>query len=333
MPDITIVDELREQVNGIEVRFASYGTGAATLRENGYDVIDMELREDTALLDATVVCTQITDHLRPHLIISHEEVGALLAARGLRTRCAYITDFFKDPNALDTKGLEHADEVIFIGNEGVFTEPPRLRNKICYVGPLVRKLAYRRADSARARKELHLPSQGIVISCLPGSWREESGPIAPLVASAFQLLKQEAKQLVWIAGLDFAMLHDAFSARNSILVKKDDWQLDRLMVASNLVITRGSRNTMNELSALGIPSISLSYGLNWPDDVVANRIATNVHLNVQGLTSSTLCRHMNDSLSKRSAVSMNGEWSAGLTGVISRLRYHIETIRSQLVRA
>ncbi len=83
--------------------------------------------------------------------------------------------------------------------------------------------AYRRADFVRARNELGFSSESVVLSCMPGSWREAGGPIAQLVTDAFGMLKQNAKHLVWIAGLDCELLSRKFADRKEIIIKKDDW--------------------------------------------------------------------------------------------------------------
>lgn len=46
-------------------------------------------------------------------------------------------------------------------------------------------------------------------------------------------------------------------------------------MASDVVITKGTRKTLYQVAALGAPSVSISAGLNWPDDVVAAHIPLN----------------------------------------------------------
>jgi hypothetical protein len=122
MPDLAIVEALKRCCTETpNVTFVSYGTGAATLRANGSDVIDLEMPDNNPLLDTIVYSTQLTSHLTPRLIIAHEEVAPLLAAKAFNIPCLFITDFFQEATMLTTKLIEYANEVIFIGDRGVFT--------------------------------------------------------------------------------------------------------------------------------------------------------------------------------------------------------------------
>ena len=51
-----------------------------------------------------------------------------------------------------------------------------------------------------------------------------------------------------------------------VSVKEDHDPFDQLMVASDLAITKGNRNIVLELAALGVPTISISHNLNRIDD-------------------------------------------------------------------
>jgi hypothetical protein len=323
---MAIAECLSTNTDGISIRFVSYGTGAATFRSCGVSVVDMKLPDNNPLLETIVCCTQIVASLKPQLVVAHEEVGALLGAKVFNTPSIFITDFFQEPTMLATKLLEYADEVIFIGNPGTFTEPPSLRQKIRYVGAAVRPFKYHRSDRTRARAELGLPAEGTVISCMPGSWRESYDPIADILINAFDGLNYEPKRLVWLAGDDHDLLASRFAARSDVIIKQHDWQIDRLMVASDLVITKSNRVTLRELNALGIPSISLSHATNWPDDVVAAQISTNLLLDVKGLDGAALSAHIVEKL-RDSLPSCESPWPPGVSHASLRLKLHIDAHR------
>ncbi len=64
------------------------------------------------------------------------------------------------------------------------------------------------------------------------------------------------------------------------------------MVASDLAITKANRVTVKELDALGIPSISISHGLNPIDDVFVERINGNTALRADVLEKEVLAQHI-----------------------------------------
>ena len=69
------------------------------------------------------------------------------------------------------------------------------------------------------------------------------------------------------------------------------------MVASDLAITKGNRNIVLELSALGIPSITISHGLNPIDDLRTSRINTNVTIQSRHIEALNLATIMNRMIS------------------------------------
>jgi hypothetical protein len=108
--------------------------------------------------------------------------------------------------------------------------------------------------------------------------------------SVFDALKIPQKLLVWIAGSDYELLQRRLGERPEVIVKEWDWQIDRLMVASDLAITKANRVTLRELSGLGIPSISISHGLNPIDDALIERFPTNTALDARTMTQKMLAR-------------------------------------------
>jgi hypothetical protein len=304
----------------------SYGTGAETLLEHGYhDLVDMKLSGDEPILDMIIPFSRVLRDMRPQLVVAHEEFGALAAAAIIDTPALFITDFFFDPLVSSMQMLRHAEETIFVGEPGIFTEPPYLKATVRYVGPAVRRFEYKRCDRDRARTELGLPLDGTVIACLPGSWREGETPIADVVIGAFIALPIARKRLVWVAGRDLEVLSAKFGGSHDVTFVKADWQIDRLIVASDLVISKATRSTLWEVSSLGVPSISLSHGANYPDDVVASRIASNTLLEANKLDCGTLVRSISEKLDGAKPEIPN--YSDGVLGAASRIAYHLDRVR------
>jgi len=270
IPDIEITNELLRLRGDVEVRFVSYATGATTLAEFGFPVIDLGLPELNSLLDVIVLATKITGWLQPDLVVAHEEFGALPAARVYDRPAIFLTDWFVESERITMGTLRFADQILFIDDEGYFEEPPQAKGKVTYVGPVLRRFAYSLADRPRARCELGLPEGAVVIAVLPGSYAtEERAPIADLVLRAFDSLDRTSKRLIWIAGSDTEPLRTKAGSRDNVQVMEREWQIDRLLVASDVVITKANRKTVVELESLGIPSLALSAELNPIDDARA----------------------------------------------------------------
>jgi len=333
IPDLAIVEELRTLRQDFDLRFASYATGAETLAELGHSLIDLELPAANPVIETIVRCARVIAWLKPHLVIAHEEFPALPAAKIFGLPTIFLTDWFDEAKEFTMYLLAYADEVIFLDEPGIFDEPAHLKGKVHYTEPVLRSFSYSQADRGRARQELELPQDAVVISVFPGSWTEEEGPIFDLVTAAFDLIRTPRKNLIWIAGSDYEVLRERARTQPLITIKKADWQIDRLFVASDLGITKANRKTAMELAALGIPSISLSHGLNWPDDVRVARIATNVALDAKTLDSKSLVECIGGILTshKRTAPMESGAGmkSNGRRLAAERLSFHIDQIQSQ----
>jgi hypothetical protein len=229
--------------------------------------------------------------------VSHEEFAAVPAAKICGAPAIFLVDWFMNEQRLVTQTLAYAESVIFPGERGVFDEPPLLKGRIEYVGSFVRDLKYHREDRERARRELGLDSDVTVVSVLPGTWaNEQRAPVFELLISAFHALECGKKLLCWAAGSDFERLASLTQGVADVSILRNPWPTEQLMVASDLVVTKGNRGTIIEVSELGIPSISLSSGQNPIDDYLVARIKTNLPLRIKGMTSEFLARCMQDKL-------------------------------------
>lgn len=327
VPDMAIERDLKRMHEDVDIRFVSYSGGAHALRSCGYSVIDLQMPDEPPLLDAIVVQTRVIGHLRPKLVIAHEEVAALVAAHVFELPCLFITDFFQDPNLSFVRAMEYASEIIFTAEPGIYTEPPFMHPAIHYVGPAVRQFDYGRADRERARCELGIPADTAVVLCQPGNWPEAQAPMAQMLMGAWDALPYPSKRLIWLAGRDYDALRSRFDGRPDITVIKEDWQIDRLFAASDLAITKANRLTVYEAASLGLPSISISNGVNWPDDVAVARVRSNTALHVRALTPDGLARLMVEKIA--------GGWVPeaalpkwdGVAGAAERIAAQIERIR------
>jgi UDP-N-acetylglucosamine:LPS N-acetylglucosamine transferase len=320
LPDIEIARELRRIRPDVDLHFASYATGAETLVRAGLPTTDLDLGEDAKFLEVLVRATRLIFTRQPDLVISHEEFAALPAARSVGVGATFIVDFFV-PIDVFTESLALADQVFFIEQRGIFTEPPAVRGKVHYVGPIVRQMTLTRADRAAARNELGLPATSTVVSVIPGAWAtEQRAPIVDLVLPAFQRLAGEDNKLVWIAGRDHEALASRLAGQPGVMVMKECSPIEKLMVASDLVITKANRGTTIDLASLGVPSLSLSFGLNPIDETIIPRIHSNLALNARGIDVPYLAQVMAGILrpEHRSSVHPSREYAPGGAVALAR---------------
>jgi predicted glycosyltransferase len=188
--------------------------------------------------------------------------------------------------------LQFAEEVLFLGAEGVFPEPPWLSGKTRYVGTIMRDFQYTAADQRRARTELGIPQEATVVAVFPGSWREERTPLADAVLEAFECLPGDSKRLIWVAAADHGLIARRTAGRNDVLVFDYYRDIDRLMVAANVAITKTNRKTVFELRHLNVPTIAVTYGLNPPDDVAVSSLKGVARLQGKETSAEQLCCHL-----------------------------------------
>jgi hypothetical protein len=328
MPDMAIARELTQSVPGLDIRFVSYSGGAETFRSCGYDVVDLRLPDEPPMLTAFVLESRVVRDLQPQLVISHEELAALPASQVFDIPCLFVTDFFQDPNPFLMNAMQCAREIIFMAERGIFTEPPFMGDVIRYVGPAIRRFDYGRADRARARRELDLPPGAAVVLCQPGGYEEARAPIADLLIAAWDALAIPSRRLIWLAWKDYDALQTRFAGRPDIRVLKEDWAIDRLMVASDLVVTKGSRTSVFEAASLGVPSISISAGVNWPDDVAMEHVRSNSALRAGGLDAGMLARLMAEKIAGGCTPAAELPRWDGLTGAVRAIAAHVDRIRA-----
>lgn len=300
IPDMAIMEAVHSLNGNINWQFVSYGTGASTLSEFGYKAVNLDLLDDNPFLETVTKACQVIRTNSPRFVVSHEEPAAILAAKIFDIPSIFITEFFLPANYLLTQTLGYAEIVIMLAEPGWFDEPPYLKQKIKYVGSMVREFKYHKHDREKARQELGMGNDLTVLSVLPGGWAtEQREPVAELLLPAFARLEKGKKLLCWVAGNDFAALSDCVNNMNDVRVHPKLWPIEQLMVASDLIITKGNRITIMEASELGIPTISLSHGSNPIDDIIVSHIKTNTPLRVKGITSDYLARCMDAALQHR----------------------------------
>jgi hypothetical protein len=289
MTDLAITESLPALAVEIDLRFVSYGSGAIAFRERGYSVIDLELDDSPPLFEVMVRATRTIRQYKPVVVVSHEEFIVLPASKACECPAIFITDWFFSLGHFMNETLMHADRILFINPPGIFPEPDSARSKTDYFGPVVRAMSYTAKDKNRARRELNIDPSEVVISVIPGAWATETrAPLAQILAPAFELLNDPNKRLVWVAGDDFALVSDQLRGKPNVTVLRTCWPTDRLIVASDLVITKTNRGSIMEAASLGVRTLSITYGMNPIDELLARHIRSGCVLHHKGIDSSRL---------------------------------------------
>lgn len=296
VPDAAIATELMAQVPLVKTTFASYGTGAATLTALGHDTIDLELPEDNPIWDTLVKAARLVADIRPTLVVSHEECAVLPAAKMLGLPTVYLTDWFLGAESVYTQALRFADEVIFLDEAGYQDVPRYLAGKVIYVGPVLGNGDAAGLGKAQCRALLGVPEDATLIVVVPGGAMAHSEALAPIldvVLSAYDALDDRPKRLIWVAGrADHHDVVQRVAGRSDVTVMKPHDTIARTMLAASLVVTKANRVTTLECEALGVPSISISFGHNPPDDNRVARLRTNIALRARGLDADVLHARM-----------------------------------------
>ena len=284
IPDMEIAQKMLLAKPELNIHFASYSIGAETIRRSDFKLHDLGLPDENPFLETLSKSFTLLAKIEPAFVIAHEEVAPLIAAHLKVIPTVFLTDWFLNDGTFIMQPLGLAKAVFFIEQRGLFDEPAFLKGKVRYFGPLMREMSYSVTDRARAREELAISQDALLLSCLPGGWATEArAPIADLLLGAMELLPEQNKLLFWIAGSEAKALRQRCQGVSQIRVLEHLWPIEQLMVASDLIITKGNRGTIMEAAHLGIPSISLSHGLNAVEDVIVPRIGTNLPLRMKGL--------------------------------------------------
>ena len=316
---LSIAKRLAASGFGLPLRFVSYAAGAEMLREAGWDVIDLGLPEGNTFVETVVPVGRIIREQRPRSVVAHEEFAAPAAASILDIRSVFLTDWFSNASHSNMRALEAANEILFIDEPGAFEEPAYLRDRIRYVGAVLRDREYGPGDRARARKELGVEEGQLAIGVFvhPGRRGETVAPVCGLLLTALDRIAAPQK-LFWLSGAD-DVLAESLKRRRDAVILGPTAPFDRLMAACDLAFTKGNRNIVLELATFGVPTISFSHGLNRIDDIRTSRVEGNSTLAAARLTAETLAEYIRQRLRRGPEGARPVRFRDGAQGVAERL--------------
>jgi len=295
VPDSVIAHAIASKRPDIQLTFVSYATGALTLRQLGWNVIDLGLPEHAQFLEILIPTIPLLSRLSPALVIAHEEFAPLCVARGMDQSSIHLTDWFSSEDSLEMQSLRYADQVLFLDDAGYYDEPPYLKNRVKYFGYITEDISAV-LPKEDCRRSLSIPLDATVVLCAPGGapmFSEERTPFSDLLLRAFDLLPMPLKRLLWVCSdPDFSSLASKVGDRDDILLMKPHATFANTLQAADLLITKGNRGALFEGETLGIPSLSASFGVNPIDDYRVLRIRSHLALRARGLSPENLRDNM-----------------------------------------
>lgn len=258
--------------------------------------------------------------------MAHEEFAALAAARVAGVPSVFISAWLPPAASMGAESLMSTSSILVIDKPGLFPVPPGVTARVHYSGPILRKMKYTWKDRLVLRRENEIEDDALAILVVPGGWATEAkAPIFEMVFSAYLGIKHEPRRLIWLAGKDANALRQRTTGMKSVSVLDYCDPIERIMAACDVVITKGTRGITLDAACVGVPSISLSPGLNPVDDMMVPRIRNNTALMAKAVTADILKQYIEEAVA--SCLHAQLSHALPLDGVATAARILIEEIR------
>lgn len=277
MYDLLILKELKKINKNLSILVASYDKGYTYFLGNGFKPFNLGLNQDNELtLKAAFKMWSLIRKFKPDLVVTDEVFVVLHITKGLKIPSILITHwFFESFNKKHPviSAVKKANHVIFVDTPEFHTIPFVFNIHLTFVGPVIREFDYTLKDKKRARDELGISRDDKVILVTTGGRYKDRNRLLEVSVEAFKELQGDNLRLILLTGELYKDYLKRFADDDRIIVKDFDWKMDRLMVASDLAICKGTFMTTWELAYLGVPSISVPDISNPVDQVHVNKMA------------------------------------------------------------
>ena len=277
MNDLLILKELKDINKDLSILVASYHKGYDCFIRNGFRPFNLGLKpREEFTLKASLRMWSLIRKFKPDLVVSDEVFIVLHITKGLKIPSVLITHwFFESYNKKHPviNAVKKANHVIFVDTPKFHTIPYDFNVHLTFVDPVIREFDYTLKYKKRAREELGINIKDKVILVTPGGGHQVRRNLLEVSIEVFKELRGDNLKLILLTGELCSEYRERLLADDRIIVKDFDWKMDRLMVASDLVICKGSFSTTWELAYLGIPSISIPDISNPIDQIHVHRMA------------------------------------------------------------
>lgn len=292
--DVEIVESIREVDAGFGCTMASYGTGWQTFSALGVEALDLNLSDENLFVPTLVAACSLIRELRPSIIIAHEEFAAVAAAAACGVPCIFLSSWFPPVNSLLAETLHYPRALVLLEDGGLFPVPPGLAERVRVAGPVVRRMGYSRERRGEVRAELGIVDDAECWCIISGGWaNEERAPVGHLMLDAFACLPRVDKRMIWLGQIS-GRLAERVSRMPGVEVLPFAKHIDKIMVASDVILTKGTHAATLEAASLGIPSVSLSLRQNPVDEILVPRVRTNTHLHALATSPDMLVQKIAD---------------------------------------
>lgn len=293
IPDMAIADILQREMPDLDIELVSYATGAQALAEAGRLAADLRLPEENEYLATVTRCRDVILDRAPDVVLAHEEFAAIFAAHLADAPSLFLSAYLPPLKTVQCSSLSYAQAVVIFEQPGIFPVPELHATRLVFTGPFVREMRCARDNRKALREGLALPKDGLILLVAPGGWATEArSPLLATVLAAFAELRAADKYLVWLGGSDYENIARAMGANERVRVLKRTDEMDALLCASDLVITKANRSTVMEAASLGIPSVSLCFGHNSVDEALVARVKSDLMLSARATDGKTLAFHI-----------------------------------------
>jgi uncharacterized protein (TIGR00661 family) len=303
MNDLLILKELKKINDKISILVASYDKGYSYFLKNGFRPFNLGLRQKEELtLKASLRMWSLIRRFKPDLVVSDEVFIVFHITRGLKIPSVLITHWFFESYSKKhpiNPAVKKANHVLFVDKPEFHTIPFDFNVHLTFVGPVIREFDYTLKDKKKAKHELGIDSKDKVILVTTGGRYKDRNKLLELSAEVCKELGDNNMKLILLTGELYKEYSEKFKNENRIIVKDYDWKMDRLMVASDLVICKGTFSTTWELAYLGVPSISVPDLDNPIDQIHVNKMDKyniTVRIDPRKLNKSTLLKKVKELL-------------------------------------
>lgn len=255
--DLTIAKRISEMDNDVELKFVSCAAGAKFLSGNSYPLIDTGLPAMGKDGERVAKYVALIKKEEPDIIVTDEELPVIPLAEGSGIPCVLITNWFQADNPEIVDIFSHATLIIVPDYKEGFHMELIARERILWAGPIWTKETGPNPDGrGEARKRLELDESVKLIALMCGQGDMMDIPFIEKSIAVFDTLNFP-KRLIVFAGQFQKLFSYAEQESDHVTVMGHVWDLERYLLASDLVITRGGHTSLWELAMMGIPSISI----------------------------------------------------------------------------
>ena len=258
--DMIIIDALREQLPGVRLALFSYDQGYEAF--SFYDRECVNIRPPEWPQDGPEwgkkldeLMNEYMTQFPPDLIISDEVGLAVSIAMNVGVPCIFISDWLPIKPHVSDQGFRtvySADRIVYLGYEGSMHPPEDMRHKVDFVGPVIRKSECTQKDRSRIRNELRMDTKTRFILVLAGGVQETDEDYFRVCIDGFRRADIDGR-LYLVCGRLFERFQRETDENIEVVGHVKD--PNRLVLASNLIISRGGHTTMWEIASMTTPSI------------------------------------------------------------------------------